>query len=79
MSTFGMILSFVVIGATIFYIGYNVGANAEFTKSCDYEEKYESEKRKRKYYQTMAENPTKILKVKVIGGNDVKDFTFKEW
>jgi hypothetical protein len=78
MSTFGTILSFVVIGAIIFYIGFNVGANAEFAKNCDYEEKYEIEKRKRKYYQMMAENPTKILEVKVIGGNDVKDSTFKE-
>ena len=78
MSTFGIVVSIIVIAVVIFYIGFNVGANIEFTKNCEFEERYEAEKRKRIHYQKIAENPVKILNVKAIGYDNTKGFTIKE-
>lgn len=78
MNTFGIIISAIVIAVLIFYIGFNVGANFEFAQNCDYEEKYENEKKKRQYYQKIAENPPQILSVKMIGEAYVKDFVVKK-
>lgn len=77
MSTFGIVVSVLMVAILIFYIGFNTGANFESAKNSDFEEKYVESEKQRLYWKKKAENPPQILSVKMIGESYVKDFTIK--
>lgn len=78
MSTFGIVVSALIIAILIFYIGFNTGANFESAKNSDFEEKYVEAEKQRLYWKNQAENPKQILTIKTLGEFYTNGFTIKK-